>query len=65
MDQCRASKRDGSRCTLPANGSQGLCWAHDPQNAERRRRAATGAVERKLIRRSGPSKTRLRPPSRT
>jgi hypothetical protein len=41
MDQCRASKRDGSRCTLPANGSQGLCWAHDPQNAERRRRAAS------------------------
>jgi hypothetical protein len=41
MDQCRATKRDGSRCTLPANGPQGLCWAHDPANHEKRRHAAS------------------------
>ncbi len=35
---CTATKRDGSPCTLPPNGSSGLCWAHDPTNAERRRR---------------------------
>jgi len=35
---CMASKRDGSPCTLPSYGSDGLCWAHDPKNAERRRR---------------------------
>jgi LPS O-antigen subunit length determinant protein (WzzB/FepE family) len=35
---CRATKRNGEPCTLPANGPQGLCWAHDPKNAERRRR---------------------------
>ncbi len=35
---CTATKRDGSPCTLPANGPSGLCWAHDPANAERRRR---------------------------
>jgi hypothetical protein len=35
---CTATKRDGSPCTLPASGSGGLCWAHDPKNAERRRR---------------------------
>jgi hypothetical protein len=35
---CLATKRDGSPCTLPSNGSTGLCWAHDPANAERRRR---------------------------
>jgi hypothetical protein len=23
---------------LPSNGPDGLCWAHDPKNAERRRR---------------------------
>ncbi len=35
---CTATKRDGSPCTLPSNGPSGLCWAHDPANAERRRR---------------------------
>ena len=41
MDQCRATKRDGSRCTLPASGQQGLCWAHNPANHEKRRRTAS------------------------
>lgn len=35
---CTATKRDGSPCTLPSTGLNGLCWAHDPANAERRRR---------------------------
>jgi hypothetical protein len=35
---CKATKRDGSPCTLPSYGADGLCWAHDPKNAERRRR---------------------------
>ncbi len=35
---CRATKRDGSPCTLPSCGSSGLCWAHDPKNADSRRR---------------------------
>jgi hypothetical protein len=39
--QCTAVKRNGGRCTLPANGPQGLCWAHDPANAEKRRRGAS------------------------
>src|SRR5215210_3475982 len=41
MGACKATKRDGERCTLPANGPQGLCWAHDPRNAERRRKGAS------------------------
>ncbi len=36
--QCKANKRDGTACTLPAVGQSGLCWAHDPKNAEKRRR---------------------------
>lgn len=36
--RCRATKRDGTPCTLPSTGPNGLCWAHDPKNAERRRR---------------------------
>src|SRR5215213_1352811 len=43
MTRCSAVKRDGSRCTLPVTGQQGLCWAHDPANAERRRRTASKA----------------------
>jgi septal ring factor EnvC (AmiA/AmiB activator) len=39
--RCTAVKRNGERCTLPANGQQGLCWAHDPANAEKRRRGAS------------------------
>jgi hypothetical protein len=39
--QCTASKRNGERCTLPARGQHGLCWAHDPNNAEQRRRTAS------------------------
>ncbi len=35
---CTAYKRDGTPCTLPSNGSNGLCWAHDPANQEKRRR---------------------------
>jgi hypothetical protein len=38
ISTCTATKRDGSPCTLPSCGSDGLCWAHDPKNAERRRR---------------------------
>jgi hypothetical protein len=38
---CSAITRKGERCTLPANGQHGLCWAHDPKNAERRRRGAS------------------------
>jgi hypothetical protein len=38
---CRADKRNGSPCTAPATGVNGYCWAHDPANAERRRRIAS------------------------
>ncbi len=39
--KCTATKRNGEPCTLAAGGPQGLCWAHDPKNAERRRRGAS------------------------
>lgn len=47
---CTATERDGSPCTLPVNGSQGLCWAHDPKNAERRRRGASRGGKAKASR---------------
>jgi hypothetical protein len=47
MSVCRATKASGDPCTLPANGSQGLCWAHAPENADKRRRAASKAARAK------------------
>ena len=41
MRQCGARKRDGSPCSLPAQGSNGLCWAHDPAHADVRRKGAS------------------------
>jgi hypothetical protein len=41
MNTCKATKRNGDPCTLPAQGEQALCWAHDPKNAERRRKGAS------------------------
>ena len=40
---CRANKRNGEPCTAPATGSNGYCWAHDPANAQKRRRMASRA----------------------
>ena len=57
--QCTAVKRDGEPCTLPANGQQGLCWAHDPKNAERRRRGASRGGRAKASRELPQLKTLL------
>ena len=42
-DRCRGIKRSGEPCTMPANGPDGYCWAHSPDHAEQRRRAASKA----------------------
>jgi hypothetical protein len=47
MGICRATKANGEPCTLPANGPNGFCWAHAPENAEKRRRAASKAARSK------------------
>jgi hypothetical protein len=57
---CNAMKRDGSPCTLPARGSNGFCWAHDPGNAEKRRQAASRAGKSKPGREIVDIKVRLK-----
>ena len=47
MAVCRATKANGEPCTLSANGPQGLCWAHDPANRDKRRRMASRAARSK------------------
>jgi hypothetical protein len=39
--QCSFIKASSERCRGTATGQNGLCWAHDPKNAERRRRTAS------------------------
>ena len=50
MKQCSATKANGERCALPANGSHGLCWTHAPENAAKRRRNASKAATAKADR---------------
>jgi hypothetical protein len=47
MNQCSATKANGDRCTLPANGSHELCWTHAPENSAKRRRNASKAATAK------------------
>jgi len=48
MAVCRAIKANGEPCTLPANGPQWFCWAHDPANREKKhRRMASRAARSK------------------
>jgi hypothetical protein len=46
MAVCRAIKANGEPCTLPANGPQGFCWAHDPPNREKKRRRMASRAAR-------------------
>ena len=59
MAICRATKANGEPCTLSANGPQGLCWAHDPANREKRRRMASRAARSKPSRELAGIKGRL------
>jgi hypothetical protein len=47
MAVCRATKANGDPCRAPATGPHGYCWAHDPANAEQRRRMASKAARSK------------------
>jgi hypothetical protein len=41
--RCRGTKRNGERCTQAVEPPNEWCWAHDPKNAEQRRRMASRA----------------------
>ena len=47
MDRCGFIKGSGDRCKGTATGPHGLCWAHAPENAERRRKMASRAAKSK------------------
>jgi len=47
MARCGFIKGSGERCKGAATGPHGLCWAHAPENAERRRKMASRAAKSK------------------
>jgi hypothetical protein len=49
--QCSATKANGERCTLPAQPQQTTCWAHSPENAQKRRQVASRGGRGKKARR--------------
>jgi hypothetical protein len=57
--QCSGITGKGTRCTRHAEGSNGLCWLHDPTRAEDRRRAASKAGKSKPNRELLDIKSRL------
>ena len=60
MNQCSATKANGERCTLPANGPEALCWSHDPKNAEQRRKQASKAATAKADKEIRQTKAEIR-----
>jgi hypothetical protein len=42
MSQCSFIKPDGERCRLPCQPQHDVCWNHNPNNREKRRRTASG-----------------------
>src|SRR5215210_880455 len=47
MARCGFIKGSGERCKGTATGPHVLCWAHAPENADRRRRMASKAARSK------------------
>src|SRR5215211_2252619 len=41
MGRCTAIKPNGERCRLDAQEKQDTCWAHSPENSEKRRKRAS------------------------
>src|SRR5215211_6061722 len=41
MGRCAAIKPNGERCRLDAQEKQDTCWAHSPENSEKRRKRAS------------------------
>jgi len=57
--RCAGTKHDNSPCTATVEPPQRFCWWHDPDNADKRRRAASKAGKSKLSRELAGIKQRL------
>jgi hypothetical protein len=57
--RCSGITRSGTRCERSAEGSNGLCWAHAPENADKHRQLASRAGKAKPRREQADVKLRL------
>jgi hypothetical protein len=57
--RCGGITRSGTRCQRSADSPNGLCWAHDPTNADKRQRLAARAGRAKPDRELASIKARL------
>ena len=57
--RCAGTKRDNSPCTTTVEPPKRYCWWHDPDNANKRRRAASKAGKSKPSRELAGIKQRL------
>ena len=57
--RCAGTKRDSSPCTATVEPPKRYCWWHDPDNANKRRRAASKAGKSKPSRELAGIKQRL------
>jgi hypothetical protein len=60
MSQCSATKPNGERCKRTADGPEGYCWSHDPENAAERHRSASKAATAKADREIRETKAEIR-----
>jgi hypothetical protein len=60
MSQCSASKPNGERCKRTAEGPEGYCWTHAPENAAKRRRNASRAATAKADKEIRETKAEIR-----
>ena len=47
--KCKATKKDGTPCSLPAIYADGTCWAHSEENAEKRKRGQSRGGRNKSV----------------
>jgi len=47
MPRCRATKRNGEPCRISVEPGVEFCWAHAPENAEKRQRITSRAGKNK------------------
>jgi hypothetical protein len=59
MPQCAGIKREGGRCAVVVGESRTYCYQHDPENAEKRKRAASRGGKSKPNRELSDIKRRL------
>jgi hypothetical protein len=60
MSQCSHTKANGERCRLPCQPEHDVCWNHNPNNRDKRRRTAQRGGRAKADRELRQTKAEIR-----